>query len=41
MLHLDRINARGLHCTHAAVPKGKAWSRMSDHLPLLMTLQVA
>jgi endonuclease/exonuclease/phosphatase family metal-dependent hydrolase len=35
MLHLDRIYVRGLTLRHAQVPHGKAWSRMSDHLPLI------
>lgn len=35
MMHLDRIYVRGLVPGHAHVPHGKAWSRMSDHLPLI------
>jgi endonuclease/exonuclease/phosphatase family metal-dependent hydrolase len=35
VLHLDRIYARGLVPITAAVPRGRAWSRMSDHLPLM------
>lgn len=35
MLHLDRIYVRGLTPLTASVPKGKVWSRMSDHLPLI------
>ncbi len=35
MLHLDRIYVRGLTPMNATVPHGKAWSRMSDHLPLI------
>ena len=32
---LDRIYTRGLHCTSTMVPRGPAWARMSDHLPLV------
>jgi endonuclease/exonuclease/phosphatase family metal-dependent hydrolase len=39
VLHLDRVYARGLRCIHAEVPRGKAWARMSDHLPLVMDLE--
>ena len=35
---MDRIYARGLRCLSAAVPRGAAWARMSDHLPLLAEL---
>lgn len=35
LLHLDRIYVRGLEPVWAHVPHGKAWSRMSDHLPLI------
>ena len=35
VLHLDRIYVRGLVPVHAQVPHGKAWARMSDHLPLI------
>ncbi len=35
VLHLDRIYTRGLQPLHAQVPRGRAWSRMSDHLPLI------
>ena len=38
MLHLDRIYARGLRPVSAHVPHGRAWSRMSDHLPLIAEL---
>jgi endonuclease/exonuclease/phosphatase family metal-dependent hydrolase len=40
MLHLDRIYARGLTPLHAAVPRGRAWARMSDHLPLVAELEL-
>ena len=32
---LDRIYTRGLQCTSTTVPRGVAWARMSDHLPLV------
>lgn len=37
VLHLDRVYVRGLEPLHAHVPHGRAWSRMSDHLPLIAT----
>jgi endonuclease/exonuclease/phosphatase family metal-dependent hydrolase len=41
VLHLDRIYMRGLKPVHASVPRGPAWSRMSDHLPLVAHLEWA
>ena len=35
---LDRIYVRGWRCVGVMVPPGKAWARMSDHLPLLAEL---
>jgi endonuclease/exonuclease/phosphatase family metal-dependent hydrolase len=35
---MDRIYIRGLQCRTTAVPRGTAWARMSDHLPLLAEL---
>ncbi len=35
LLHLDRIYVRGLMPLSAQVPHGRAWWRMSDHLPLI------
>ena len=32
---LDHIYARGLHPLSLAAPRGRIWSRMSDHLPLI------
>ncbi|MFT3664460.1 endonuclease/exonuclease/phosphatase family protein [Piscinibacter sp.] len=32
---LDRIYTRGLRCVATSVPRGNAWARMSDHLPLV------
>jgi endonuclease/exonuclease/phosphatase family metal-dependent hydrolase len=40
LLHLDRIYVRGLTPINAHVPHGKAWSRMSDHLPLIAELEL-
>ena len=36
---MDRIYTRGLVCRTTAVPRGTAWARMSDHLPLLAELE--
>ncbi len=38
LLHLDRIFVRGFRLVSAHVPHGRAWSRMSDHLPLIAEL---
>jgi endonuclease/exonuclease/phosphatase family metal-dependent hydrolase len=35
---LDRIYTRGLRCLSTSVPRGNAWARMSDHLPLVAEL---
>lgn len=35
MLKLDRMYVRGLTPIDSYVPKGKQWSRISDHLPLI------
>ena len=35
---MDRIYMRGLRCLSTSVPRGAAWARMSDHLPLLAEL---
>jgi endonuclease/exonuclease/phosphatase family metal-dependent hydrolase len=35
LLHLDRIFVRGMRPIRPEVPHGRAWARMSDHLPLL------
>lgn len=37
---LDRIYMRGLRCTTMSVPRGAAWARMSDHLPLVAELVI-
>lgn len=38
---LDRIYVRGLGCRSTFVPRGSAWARMSDHLPLVAELELA
>jgi len=36
---LDRFYLRGLQCRSTLVPRGMAWARMSDHLPLVAELE--
>jgi endonuclease/exonuclease/phosphatase family metal-dependent hydrolase len=36
---LDRVYMRGFHCVSFEVPRGAAWARMSDHLPLVVELE--
>jgi endonuclease/exonuclease/phosphatase family metal-dependent hydrolase len=38
---LDRFYLRGLQCRTTMVPRGIAWARMSDHLPLVAELEPA
>jgi endonuclease/exonuclease/phosphatase family metal-dependent hydrolase len=38
---LDRIYTRGLVCRLTFVPRGGAWARMSDHLPLVAEFELA
>ena len=38
ILSLDRIYTRGFSCVGCEVPKSRDWSRLSDHLPLVVTL---
>jgi endonuclease/exonuclease/phosphatase family metal-dependent hydrolase len=38
---LDRIYTRGLACRLTHVPRGSAWARMSDHLPLVAEFERA
>lgn len=40
VLALDRIYTRGLRCTSVMVPRGGAWVRMSDHLPLVVEFEL-
>jgi endonuclease/exonuclease/phosphatase family metal-dependent hydrolase len=36
---LDRVYMRGFRCLSTLVPRGTAWARMSDHLPLVAELE--
>ncbi len=38
---MDRIYTRGFRCVGTQVPRGAAWARMSDHLPLVAELELA
>lgn len=38
---LDRVYTRGLRAVNTFVPRGPAWVRMSDHLPLVVELELA
>jgi endonuclease/exonuclease/phosphatase family metal-dependent hydrolase len=38
---LDRAYLRGLRCREATVLRGAPWNRLSDHLPLLVELELA
>jgi len=38
---LDRVYLRGLCCRSTMVPRGLAWARMSDHLPLVVELAIS
>jgi endonuclease/exonuclease/phosphatase family metal-dependent hydrolase len=38
---LDRMYTRGLVCRFMHVPRGTAWARMSDHLPLVAEFEPA
>lgn len=40
LLQMDRVYARGLRPVSAHVPHGKAWRSMSDHLPLIVELDL-
>ena len=41
LFSMDRIYLRGFRCASTAVPRGAAWARMSDHLPLVAELELA
>ena len=41
VLALDRVYTRGLRCVSVMVPRGGAWARLSDHLPLVVELERA
>jgi endonuclease/exonuclease/phosphatase family metal-dependent hydrolase len=34
------VYMRGMRCMAMSVPRGPAWARMSDHLPLLAELEL-
>lgn len=40
VLTLDRVYTRKLACRNMMVPRGEAWARMSDHLPLVVELEL-
>ena len=40
VLSLDRVYTRGLRCTSVMVPRGGTWARLSDHLPLVVELEL-
>jgi endonuclease/exonuclease/phosphatase family metal-dependent hydrolase len=39
IFHLDRVYLRGMRCASTFVPRGSTWSRMSDHLPLVVEIE--
>lgn len=39
VLSLDRIYVRGMKVVEAHILKGKAWRKLSDHVPVLATLE--
>ena len=41
LFSMDRIYARGFKCMSTSVPRGVAWARMSDHLPLVAELALS
>ncbi len=41
VLALDRVYTRGMRCMSVMVPRGTAWARLSDHLPLVVELERA
>jgi endonuclease/exonuclease/phosphatase family metal-dependent hydrolase len=40
LFSMDRIYTRGFRCLSTSVPRGPAWARMSDHLPLVAELEL-
>jgi endonuclease/exonuclease/phosphatase family metal-dependent hydrolase len=40
LFSMDRIYVRGFRCVATSVPRGTAWARMSDHLPLVAELEL-
>jgi endonuclease/exonuclease/phosphatase family metal-dependent hydrolase len=41
LFSMDRLYTRGFVCRSTSVPRGAAWARMSDHLPLVAELELA
>ncbi|MDO9238012.1 MAG: endonuclease/exonuclease/phosphatase family protein [Aquabacterium sp.] len=41
VLALDRVYTRGLSCQSIMVPRGGAWARLSDHLPLVVEFDLS
>ncbi len=41
VLALDRVYTRGMRCQSVMVPRGGSWARLSDHLPLVVELDLA
>jgi len=41
VLSLDRVYTRGLRCNSVMVPRGGTWARLSDHLPLVVELELS
>jgi endonuclease/exonuclease/phosphatase family metal-dependent hydrolase len=41
LFSMDRIYTRGFQCRSTSVPRGAAWARMSDHLPLVAELELS
>ena len=39
-LHLDRIYLRGCEVTAVQIPRGREWSKRSDHMPLIAQVGV-
>ncbi|HYM27424.1 MAG TPA: endonuclease/exonuclease/phosphatase family protein, partial [Steroidobacteraceae bacterium] len=39
-LRLDRIYVRGISVHDVRVPRGRAWARRSDHVPLIADLEL-
>lgn len=37
---LDRVYVRGLQCVNSFAPRGATWARLSDHLPLIVDLEL-
>jgi endonuclease/exonuclease/phosphatase family metal-dependent hydrolase len=40
LTQLDFVYARGIKPTGIAIPRGRIWWRMSDHLPLIAEFKI-